>query len=256
MNYNSISPLESQILQTVSNHNIIVFGVEEIKRLTNWNKHRIHNILQSLEQKKLITRLKRNHYVLTDHIPEHIYTIATETITPSYISFWTALSYYGYTEQQLTTIQLVTTQQKKPMNLSSFTIQPTTFQPKRFYGYYKNKENIIIATPEKTFIDSLYQIHKCGGLDEYCKTLQHAWHTLNQQKLVNNLLRFQNKSLISRIGYLIDQLLLPKTTCIKKLEKNKSQTPIKLNPTTTKKGLYNKKWNIIINHQIKKETII
>src|SRR6056297_2999626 len=147
MNYRSISPLESHILQTVSNHKMIVFGVEEIKRLTNWNKHRIHNILQLLEQKKLITRLKRNHYVLTDHIPEYIYTIATETITPSYISFWTALSYYGYTEQQVITIQLVTTQQKKPMNLSSFTIQPTALQPKRFYGYYKNQENISIATP-------------------------------------------------------------------------------------------------------------
>lgn len=256
MNYSNVSPLQSHLLQTVSKHNIIVFSVKDIKRLTNWNQQRIHNIVQSLIEKNLIVRIKRDQYVLTDNISEHIYTIATETITPSYISFWTALSYYGYTEQQLSTIQIVTTKQKKPMNLFSFTIQPTTFQPRRFYGYHKNQENITIATPEKTFIDSLYQLEKCGGLDEYCKSLQNAWNTLNQQKLVTNLLCFQNKSLISRFGYIIDYLSLPKTKNLKKLEKNKSQTPVKLNPNTTKKGSYNKKWNLLINHQITKEKII
>ena len=256
MNYNTVSSLESVLLQKVTDYNVLVFGVEEIKRLSNWNQHRIHNLLQSLIKKNLITRIKRNNYVLTEHISEHIYNIATETITPSYISFWTALSYYGYTDQQLTTIQLVSTQQKKPMRVSSFTIEPTTFQIQRFFGYHKNQENISIATPEKTFIDSLYQIEKCGGLDEYCKTLENAWGILNQQKLVLGLLRFQNKSIISRMGYIIDHLSLSKSKYIKKLEKNTSQTPVKLNPNNKKKGAYNKKWNILINHQIKRDKIL
>lgn len=256
MNYTSVTSLESVLLQKITDHHLLVFGVDEIKRLTHWDQHRIHNILQSLIKKNLITRIKRNNYVLTESLPDHIYTIATETITPSYISFWTALSYYGFTDQQLTAIQLVSTQQKKPMKISSFTIESTTFHIKRFFGYHKNQENITIATPEKTFIDSLYQIEKCGGLDEYCKALQNAWSSLNQQKLVSGLIRFQNKSIISRIGYIIDHLLLPKTKYIDILEKNRSQTPVKLNPSKTKNDTINKKWNLFINYQIQQDLII
>jgi len=254
MNYSSISPLESHILNTITKNNIILFGVEEIKRLTKWNSNRVHNLLQSLEKKNYILRIKRNNYVITENINENIFRIATEVIEPSYISFWTALSYYGYTEQQIRTIQLVTTKQNKSFSILGFKINPTTFLIKRFFDY-KKTDNFVIATPEKTFIDSLYQLDKCGGLEEYCKCLKNAWDKLNKKELVDGLILFDNKSMISRIGYIIDILSLKKTKHLEKLKTNISKSPIKLDPNNKKSGPYNKKWNILVNHNIKTEEI-
>jgi len=253
-NYKGISHLESYILKIITENNLILFGVEEIIRLTNWDRQRIYNVLHSLQKKNHIYRIKRNQYVLTENLKEKIFRIATEIIEPSYISFWTALSYYGYTEQQIKTIQLVTTKQNQSISLSSFTIEPTTFHTKRFFGY-KKINDFVIATPEKAFIDLLYQLHKCGGLDEYCKCLKNAWDELNKKTFVQGLLLFDNKSMISRIGFIIDYLCLKKTVDIKKLKTNISQTPIILNPYGSKKATYNKKWNLLINHQIKMEEI-
>lgn len=254
INYNGISPLEARILKTITEKDLVLFGVKEIQRLTNWKSSRIYNLLQSLEKKRYIHRIKRNNYVITENITENIFRISTELIEPSYISFWTALSYYGYTEQQIKTIQLVTTKQTKALKLSAFKIKPTTFKTKRFFGY-KKTEDFVIATPEKTFIDSLYQLNKCGGVDEYCKCLQNAWTVLNKKELVDGLILFDNKSMISRIGYIIDYLSLKKPRYITKLKTNISQAPIKLDPNKKKSGPYNKKWNILINHEIKTEEI-
>jgi predicted transcriptional regulator of viral defense system len=252
--YSGISPLESHILKKIADNNLVSFGVEELIRLTNWDRQRVYNILHSLQKKNHIYRIRRNQYVITENINEKIFRIATEVVEPSYISFWTALSYYGYTEQQIKTIQLVTTKQTCSLSLSSFNIEPTTFRIKRFFGY-KKINDFVIATPEKAFIDSLYQLNKCGGLDEYSKCFKNAWNMLNKKTFVQGLLLFDNKSMISRIGFIIDCLSLKKTIDIKKLKTNISQTPIKLNPYSSKKATYNKKWNILINHQIKMEEI-
>lgn len=254
INYNSISNLESYILKKITQNNLVSFGVEELIRLTTWDRQRIYNVLYSLQKKNHIHRIKRNQYVITENINEKIFRIATEVVQPSYISFWTALSYYGYTEQQIKMIQMVTTKQTKSFSLSSFTIEPTTFHIKRFFGY-KKINDFVIATPEKAFIDSLYQLHKCGGLDEYSKCLRNAWNELNKKTFVQGLILFDNKSMVSRIGFIIEYLSLKKTIDIKKLKANISQTPIILNPYGSKKAIYNKKWNLLINHQIMPEEI-
>lgn len=255
INYNGISSLESYLLKIIIEKNIVLFGVEEIMRLLNWDRQRIYNILHSLQKKNHLYRIKRNQYVITENITEKIFRIATEVIEPSYISFWTALSYYGYTEQQISSIQIVTTKQNKPVTLSSFTIEPTTFHTKRFFGY-KRIDDFVLATPEKTFIDSLYQLNKCGGLDEYCKCLQNAWDALNKKTFVQGLLLFDNKSMISRIGFIIEHLSLQKTNDIEKLRMHISQTPIRLDPLSPNKGIYNKKCNILINHHIQQEETV
>lgn len=252
--YKGISANESYLSLLVKENDIVVFGVKEIQRLSNWNKNRVHNTLCSLERKGLLKRVKRDSYIFSDALNEKLFRIATELVKPSYITFWTALSFYGFTEQQVKTVQLVSTKQVDSMAISPFKIETVTFNRKRFYGY-KKIEDFVIATPEKALVDSLYQINKCGGLDEFGKCLQNAWNTLNKKALVDYLIRFGNKSLISRAGFIIDQLSLEKTKDVDKLSKYKSKTPVKLDPSRKKHGKHNQSWNILINHEIKLEEI-
>ena len=253
-NYSSISNNEAFLLSLIKTHNLTVFGTKELYALSRWQITRIHNTLFSLTKKRILTRIKRDTYTQTEKLNENIFEIATTVVIPSYISFWTALSYYGFTEQQIQTIQLISTRQAKHLRLNSHTIQTTTFQPREFYGYIRI-EKFVIAEKEKTMIDSLFQLEKCGGLQEYIKCLKNSWSELKKKKLLHYLILFNNRTLISRMGYLIEHLELDDGRILDALEQNKSISPVKFNPQKPRRGCYNKKWNVIINDVIVLEEI-
>jgi len=253
-NYKPISKNESYLLSLIKKHDFTVFGIKEIYSLSGWDKNRIHNTIFSLKKKEVLTRIKRDAYTLTEHLNENIFKIATEVVIPAYISFWTALSYYGFTEQQVRTIQLVSTKQTKKLRINSHNIQIITFQPWKFYGYIRIN-GFAIAEKEKALIDSLFQQDRCGGLDEYAKCLVNAWTEINKKIFIRYLKKFHDKSLISRMGYLVEYLGLDHAYILETLVKEKSLSPVKLNPKKQKSGNYDSKWNVLINEKITLEAI-
>ena len=57
------------------------------------------------------------------------------------------------------------------------------------------------------------------------------------------------------MGYLVEYLGLDHAHIIETLEKEKSVSPVKLNPKKQKTGNYNNKWNVFINEKITLEDI-
>ena len=255
MNYISKSKSESYLLAEVEKADLKVFGVEEARILTRWKDNKIHNTLRSLKKKGLIIRVKRNCYTHENTIAENLFAVATESIKPSYISFWTALSYFGFTEQQVPVVQMISTKQAKNLKIRQHRIQVTTFKPKMFYGYERN-EGAVFAEKEKALVDSLYLPKKCGGLDELVKCLSNSWEQINHKKLLKYTIKFGNSSLVSRMGYLIETLNLEGERFLKELIPHKSKGYILLSPINQRIFGHNSKWRIIINQKIKKEEII
>jgi len=233
----SISKTENKIIETIKKNKLVIFTPKELKALLNYSPT---NILQQLKRKQIITHIKRNTYTLTENIKENLFQIATETITPSYISFWTALSYYGFTEQQTQTIQVITTKQYKPIKLKNHQIIPSKFKINRFFAY-KKINHFNIAEKEKAIIDSLAYPENAGGFNETIKCLKNAWPELNKKRFINYLKRYNNKVLNARIGYILEKL---------KLKKINLEIPITyslLNKEKEKTNKFNKKYRIIIN---------
>jgi len=255
MDYISKSKSESYLLAKIEKADLKVFGVEETRTLTRWKDTKIHNTLRSLDKKGLIIRIKRNCYALENIISDNLFAIATESIKPSYISFWTALSYFGFTEQQVPMVQLVSTKQVAELKIHQHKIQVTTFKPKMFYGYGRI-EGGVFAEKEKALVDSLYLPEKCGGLDELAKCLSNSWGQINHKKLLRYTIKFGNSSLVSRMGYLIETLELDGERFLKGLIPNKSKGYILLSPKNQRILSHNSKWRIIVNHKIKREEII
>ena len=255
MSYTSKSKSESHLLAELEKADLKVFGVEEARTLTQWQDTKIHNILRSLQKKGLIIRIKRNCYATERKISENLFAIATESIKPSYISFWTALSYFGFTEQQVPVVQLVSTKQFAALNVLRHRIQITTFKPKMFYGY-RRVEGAVLAEREKTLVDSLYMPEKCGGLDELAKCFSNSWGHIDQKKLLKYTIQFGNSSLVSRMGYLVETLKLDGERFLKELISHKSKGYILLSPGNQRILSHNSRWRIIVNNKIKMEEII
>ena len=253
-NYNAVSKNESVILGMIKTRDLTVFGIQELRTLTKWSDNRINNTLSSLEKKRLLVRIKRDHYVLEDLSNVRSFEIATETVKPSYISFWTALSYYGLTEQQVNQIQLVSTKQYKDARVGPYTFSITTFKPNIFYGY-KRTEGFVIAEMEKALVDSLYLPEKCGGLNEFVKCLVNSLKKLNTTKLIRYAIGFNNRSLVSRLGYILEILEL-ECKVVDRLLPYRSNSYIKLSVIGERIRSYNNKWKIMVNHEFEQEEII
>jgi predicted transcriptional regulator of viral defense system len=251
--YIGISANESFLLSTIRARDLPVFGVMEIISLCGWGRSRTYNTLVSLERKGILTRIKRNNYAVTDELAKNIFRIAAEAVKPSYISFWTALSHYGFTEQQVMIIQLVSTRQVAGFSAGPFKLEIVKFKPSRFYGY-KKMDGFVIAEPEKALVDSLARPDLCGGIGEFAKCLRNAWPGLDKKKFTEYLIRFKNKSIVSRAGHLIERMGLDYEQ-IDALLNFKSPGFVRLDPGAKKTGVYDRKWNVIVNSDIGREEI-
>ncbi|MBC7107305.1 MAG: hypothetical protein H5T41_00695 [Methanomassiliicoccales archaeon] len=251
INGTSVSKNESFLLSKINEKELLVFGVGEAISLTGWSRDRVCNTLASLERKGIIARVRRNAYALSNDLPKNIFAVATEAIKPSYISFWTALSYYGFTEQQVMVVQLVSTRQFRPFYAAPFRCEVVKFKISKFFGYRKI-DRFVIAEKEKALIDSLSRLDLCGGLSEYAKSLKNAWPSLDKKKFAEYLIKFGNKSVISRIGFLTEHMGLSFPEADRLLP-YRSSSFTSLDPRATRTNCYNNKWHIIINAEIGRE---
>lgn len=240
--YTPISKNETAVVVAIRESGLCVFGVEEVRSITRWPVNRVHNTLASLARKGLSLRMKRDRYTLAEWVPERLFEIATEMIKPSYISFWSALSQYGLTEQQPAVLQLVSVSQSGDFTIGGHGVQITTWHPGRFYGYL-GRDGYVMAEMEKALVDSLYQPGKCGGLHEYITCLDHAHDTLDMELFTGYLVRFGNRSLVSRAGYLMEALGMDAGD----LRGHTATGYVLLDPGKGRVGQYDHRWKVIVN---------
>lgn len=177
-----------------------VFGMRDVERLGRCKEATAKQTLQRLQKRGLIKRVRRNIYTAkTD-----IYIIASNIVWPCYISFWSASSFLGYTEQILNTVYVATRVKARPAKFNGYTIE---FVPmKHFFGYRKiatKDGDIFIAEDEKLAIDCLLRPDKSGNFDEIKNIYEKA--ELSKEKFVEYLKRLNSQSVIKRAGYLLEK---------------------------------------------------
>lgn len=249
MYYISLSENEAFVMESIKSQDLIVFGVDEIKALSDWKKTRIHNTLSSLNKKGHIVRIKKDTYSLEKEFFDKIFQVITEAVKPSYISFWTSLSYHGFTDQQVNVIQLVSTKQFDNLDVRDKKVEISTFKPKRFFGY-DEIDGAIMAVKEKALVDSLYMLHKSGGLDEYMKCLKNGYDELDKETFREYIIEFDNRSLVSRMGYLLDVLDLAEIGFLNTLKEYISKSYVLLDQHGGPIRSHNSDWKIKINRDM------
>lgn len=110
--------------------------------------------IRKLVRLHILEKLERGIYIIKDH-PPHEYTIANILHTPSYISFETALNFYGILSQFPYEITSATTDKSIRKTIHDTAYSYAHIQPSLFFGYQK-KETHLVAEPEKALLDQLY----------------------------------------------------------------------------------------------------
>lgn len=252
-----LGPREIQLIYTLEKQNLMIFNIADVKSILKTSDASVKNVIYRLKDKHRVIEIERGKYLLAPaksgvegYWSEHTFKILNKLIDTYYVSYWTALHYWGMTEQIPRTIYVVTTKIKKDIEFFGEKIQFVTIVPKKFYGYTTEKiddDYFTIATREKTIIDCLDRPAYCGGVAELFKGLWTTRDQINFDDLLNATEKFDASSVQRRLGYLLEKSDLLRGYEYKKLKGNFKGFRW-LDPSANKKILhYDHNWGLKVN---------
>ena len=255
-----LGSLGSKLLSILGAENKEVFTVKDAETALNRKGNNLVKLLHDLNVNKWILRLERGKYIVLpleagpySEYMTHPFVIARSLVSPYYISFLSALNYYGITEQPSHKVFIATTKIKKHFVFQSQEYTFVRLAKKRFFGFNEewiNNSKFYISDKEKTVIDCLFIPKYCSGLTEVVKAFKEK---LDYEKLYNYAIKMEDIATLKRLGYILTILKI-KTPVIEKLLKMVSGGYSLLDTGGPRTGVRNNKWKIIEN--IQKEELI
>lgn len=249
---------EAELIATVGSKGLKIFTVSDAAGLMSITNIAASQIIHRLVEKSKLQRIERAKYLLmppeawkTGQYTEEGVIIASQMIKPYYLSFWTAISFYGWTEQPSRTIFVATQKTKLPIELKGMQIKFIRFKKEKFFGFEEHwvgSQKVVVADKEKTIIDCLDQPRYCGEVVEIAKGLWNGRNELDHSRLLEYALKMKNGAIMKRLGYLMDVLEIARPKFRKKLLKNITPNLALLDPSEkSTTGIQNKEWNLRVN---------
>jgi len=146
------------VVKKLREKEIALFTPLEFKRVFGVSDYACQWFIKTHTKKKLFTKIRNGLYMLADY-PANCYLIANRLYEPSYISFDTALSFYGLIPETIYTIASVTAKTTREFKVDNISFSYHKLKKEAYTGYKSIKylqNTILIAEPEKALADYLY----------------------------------------------------------------------------------------------------
>ena len=181
---------ESRLLCEASSRGKTVLTTDDAREILGEEKVRL--LLSRLSKKRWLKRLEKGKYLILPLSAgtKGLYSydgvvLVDKLVSPYAIAYWSALNFYGYTEQIPSTIFVATTKRKKDLEIKEMGLRFkfVTVVEKKFFGNKKRwigDKQVIITDREKTIVDCLDHPEQCGGIVESAKGV---WQGFTQQEL-------------------------------------------------------------------------
>ena len=226
------------------------FSAQEFARLFRLEGGRAHQVLYRLEKRGILRRFKRGRYVVLGpggrEVLGQAFFLGTRLVEPSYVSFWSALHYYGWTEQAPRVVSVANTKRSAEARVETFSIRLVKLRTARFFGYTTEAQGTYgfpIAEPEKAILDSLLLPSRSGGVEEAAKALAEASGGLRLERLESYAIQLKSETVVSRIGHLLAGVGIESKT----LKPFGAKFYVRLDPSLARRGRYDSEWHVIDN---------
>lgn len=262
--YKNLGPVSSRLITELSRDKKNVFSFEEATVILKADNKQVKKLLHDLAKRGWLRRIEKGKYFLvpltvdaTKPYTINQFLIASKLVHPYYIGFWNMLHYYGYTEQLVNTIFVVSPKKKKNLSLLGINYKFVKTHEKKMFGLAEIKVNdmaVQVSDREKTLLDCLDHPEYCGGITEAVKGIWNARNEIDAVKLLNYAKKMRNSAVIKRLGYLLGILEMDKKIPVRNLQYLIGKGFSPLDTLLPKTGQYNSQWNLIVN--IPKEELL
>ena len=188
-------------------HELKIFTLDDAARIVK-SKTYAMTILRGYIEESLVVKIRRNLYGVTNLATKHIeanrYEVASALSPTAYISYHSALEFYGMANQVFN-IMYVASESR----FNSFEFDGLS------YIYAKSQTDIGIETPimsygirvtslERTVIDCIDRIDRCGGSEEMLQCFGMIMH-ISEAKLMEVLASYDKATLYKKAGFILSR---------------------------------------------------
>lgn len=254
-----LGPTELRLILTLERDGKTIFNTVDAYKILDSTRDSVNTALYRLRKKGRIEEIERGKYLL---IPakagyggrwsEVPFVIASKIVEPYYIGFWSALNYWGMTEQVPSVTFVVTTKRKRNLEYGPLRFKFVTLSKNRFFGAVEGEiggEKFMVSSKEKTIADCLVYPKYCGGIDEIAKGIWESQDEIDFARVAEYLEKSKSNVAVRRLLYILD--IFGISTNTGKVPPN-TKGFMWFDPNGPKKPLeYSKKFGLIINRSKK-----
>ncbi|MEK6906222.1 MAG: hypothetical protein AABW81_01225 [Nanoarchaeota archaeon] len=234
-----LSKLEDLAYRELTGNNLLIFKIKELCLLLGISKVKAYNLLKSLKKKQIVKKIGKGFFAVKG---ADDFVIATSIYFPSYISFWSALSYYKFSDNLVQKIFLATSKYTKDIGNFKY----VTLSKQRFFGYISIGK-ITIAEKEKAIVDSLLFPRYSGGIKEIIKCMKNGMDELDIEKVIEYSIKVKSKAVLKRLGFILEKIGYTGRG-IKKIQNKIGRGYSLLDPGLNRRNNLNKRWLLDINY--------
>ena len=171
-------------------------------------------VIRNLVRKGWLSRIVGGKYMLLppEHGPENlgennVLALAAAAVQPSYIGWWSAASWHGFTTQKPMTVFVAVTRQTPPKLIEGSAVRFVKVTARKFFGsqtYDVYGRDVAISSPAKTLIDCLDRPDLAGGPAELVRIAHSALDETNPDDLLKAAAAMKSKAVLQRLGFVAD----------------------------------------------------
>jgi len=258
--FKPMSDLEQLLYFKLGEKEQRVFTVQDIAGMLDVSPQHARNLASRMVKKNVAERVKPGLFV---RVPESLILdkkfyredailIASKSVKKAFLSHYTALSIHGLAERYANEVYVTSLRHHRDIIYHNITIKFIHTSPKRFFGMeiidYSN-EKITVSDKERTILDVVNKPSYSGGWAETINCLKNI-EKVNWEKLLSYIIKFDNKILARRIGYIMENLenvSIP-VHVKKKIEKLSGKNIYYFD--SSGKGFFDKNWNMVVPEKI------
>jgi predicted transcriptional regulator of viral defense system len=252
-----LSSNEAKILSDLSFKGKEIFTLKDIHEYIENSKDLLHNLVK----KRWILKIKKGIYLIAplesgelgaQSHTTHSFVIASHLVNPYYISHWSALNHYGFTEQTPPAVYITSTKPRNRKRILDTEFVFVTVPERKMIGVTEievDKNPVRVSTPEKAIADCLDHPEHCGGIEEVAKAIYFEHDNLDLSMVISLAKNMGNRTIFKRLGYILDHFgFEDQVEPLKSVILSKGYS--KLDPKSPEKGKINEKWRLHVNADV------
>lgn len=171
-------------------------------------------VIRNLVRKGWLSRIVGGKYMLLppEHGPENLgennsLALAAAAVSPSYIGWWSAAAWHGFTTQKPMAVFVAVLKQTRPQLMEGSEVRFVKVTGRKFFGsqpYDVYGRSVPISSPAKTLVDCLDRPDLAGGPAELTRIAHSALADIDPQDVLAAAQAMKSKALLQRLGFLAD----------------------------------------------------
>lgn len=209
----TLGPSEAKVVLSLREQERDIVETADIIGLLG-SEQTARKVIRNLIRKGWLARLVGGRYMFlppergAENIGENNpLAIASAVVKQSYIGWWSAAAFHGFTTQMPATVTVAVLRQMAARTIEGADIKFVKVEPRKFFGfkaYPVYGRNAVISEPEKTVIDCIDRPDLAGGPTELVRIVHAAMPQIEIAKLVDAAFAMKSTSLLQRLGFLTD----------------------------------------------------